>query len=92
MGKSGAEGDQLKEATHINTSLSALGHVMTSLASKAKHVPFRNSKLTRLLEDSLSGQAKSMMFIHIAPEVWQLNGRRRTPWDSQPPTHWPVAV
>ncbi|GAB4818535.1 hypothetical protein N2152v2_005581 [Parachlorella kessleri] len=68
VGKSGAEGEQLKEATHINTSLSALGHVMTSLASKAKHVPFRNSKLTRLLEDSLSGQAKSMMFIHVAPE------------------------
>lgn len=42
---------------------------MTSLASKAKHIPFRNSKLTRLLEDSLSGQAKSMMFIHVAPEV-----------------------
>lgn len=50
------------------------GHVMTSLASKAKHVPFRNSKLTRLLEDSLSGQAKSMMFIHVAPEV---GGQRR---------------
>lgn len=48
---------------------SLAGHVMTSLASKAKHVPFRNSKLTRLLEDSLSGQAKSMMFIHVAPEV-----------------------
>ncbi len=51
---------------------------MTSLASKAKHVPFRNSKLTRLLEDSLSGQAKSMMFIHVAPEVREAQESRAT--------------
>lgn len=61
-------GERLKEATNINTSLSSLGDVMAALASKAKHVPFRNSMLTQLLADSLSGQAKVMMFIHIAPE------------------------
>mmetsp|Transcript_37042 Transcript_37042/g.82352 ORF Transcript_37042/g.82352 Transcript_37042/m.82352 type:complete len:1045 (-) Transcript_37042:529-3663(-) len=67
--KSGAQGDRLTEATHINKSLSALGGVMASLASKNNHVPFRDSKLTALLQDSLSGQAKVMMFVHVAPEV-----------------------
>ena len=41
---------------------------MAALASKNNHVPFRNSKLTQLLADSLSGQAKVMMFMHVAPE------------------------
>lgn len=40
-----------------------------ALAAKSSHVPFRDSKLTALLQDSLSGNAKAMMFIHIAPEV-----------------------
>ena len=48
---------------------SALGNVMHSLASKSPHIPFRDSKLTQLLQDSLSGQAKTMMFMHVAPEV-----------------------
>lgn len=42
---------------------------MHALASKSAHVPFRDSKLTQLLQDSLSGQAKTMMFMHVAPEV-----------------------
>lgn len=42
---------------------------MHALASKNAHVPFRDSKLTQLLQDSLSGQAKTMMFMHVAPEV-----------------------
>ncbi|GFR53047.1 hypothetical protein Agub_g15747 [Astrephomene gubernaculifera] len=66
--KSGVEGERLREANSINTSLSALGTVMHSLASKSKHVPFRNSKLTELLADSLSGQAKVCMLMHVAPE------------------------
>ena len=69
MGKSEATGDRLEEAKHINRSLSALGDVMAALANKERHVPFRNSKLTQLLQDSLQGQAKAMMFIHISPEV-----------------------
>ena len=69
MGRSEATGDRLKEAQHINKSLAALGDVMASLANKDRHVPFRNSKLTQLLQDSLQGQAKAMMFMHIAPEV-----------------------
>ena len=42
---------------------------MHALASKNAHIPFRDSKLTQLLQDSLSGQAKTMMFMHVAPEV-----------------------
>lgn len=51
--KSEATGDRLKEAQHINKSLSALGDVIASLAQKNPHVPYRNSKLTQLLQDSL---------------------------------------
>lgn len=67
--RSEATGDRLKEAQHINKSLSALGDVMSSLANGNSHVPYRNSKLTQLLQDSLGGQAKTMMFMHISPEI-----------------------
>lgn len=53
-----AEGQQLKEAQNINKSLSALGDVIHALGSGSKHVPYRNSKLTFLLQDSLASSAK----------------------------------
>lgn len=51
--RSEVTGDRLKEAQHINKSLSALGDVIFALAQKSAHVPFRNSKLTQILQSSL---------------------------------------
>ncbi|AEE28407.1 P-loop nucleoside triphosphate hydrolases superfamily protein with CH (Calponin Homology) domain-containing protein [Arabidopsis thaliana] len=70
--KSEVTGDRLKEAQHINKSLSALGDVIASLSQKNNHIPYRNSKLTQLLQDALGGQAKTLMFIHISPELEDL--------------------
>lgn len=69
VGKSGAEGNRLREAQHINRSLSALGDVIAALRSRQGHVPFRNSKLTYLLQDSLSGDSKTLMVVQVRPRV-----------------------
>ncbi|KAG6627469.1 hypothetical protein CIPAW_15G130600 [Carya illinoinensis] len=61
-------GDRLREAQHINKSLSALGDVIFALAQKSPHVPYRNSKLTQLLQSSLGGQAKTLMFVQLNPD------------------------
>ncbi|KGN50095.1 kinesin-like protein KIN-14J isoform X1 [Cucumis sativus] len=67
--RSEATGDRLKEAQHINKSLSALGDVIFALAQKTPHIPYRNSKLTQVLQSSLGGQAKTLMFVQINPDV-----------------------
>ncbi|ELT91901.1 hypothetical protein CAPTEDRAFT_165042 [Capitella teleta] len=69
--KTGAAGDRLKEATKINLSLSALGNVISALVDgKCSHIPYRDSKLTRLLQDSLGGNAKTVMVANIGPADW----------------------
>ncbi|KNE67827.1 hypothetical protein AMAG_12544 [Allomyces macrogynus ATCC 38327] len=66
--KTGAAGDRLKEAAKINLSLSALGNCISALVDgKSSHVPFRDSKLTRLLQDSLGGNAKTLMLATMSP-------------------------
>jgi hypothetical protein len=73
VGKSHAEGDQLREAQKINQSLSALGNCISALTdSKRTHVPFRDSKLTFLLKDSLGGNCKTGLLVCCAPETEHL--------------------
>ncbi|XP_023188658.1 kinesin-like protein KIFC3 isoform X5 [Xiphophorus maculatus] len=67
IGKSGAEGSRLREAQCINKSLSALGDVISALRTRHAHVPFRNSRLTYLLQDSLSGDSKTLMMVQVSP-------------------------
>jgi len=68
ISRSEATGDRLKEAQHINKSLSCLGDVFMNLLSKNSHIPYRNSKLTFLLQDSLGGDSKTLMFVNVSPE------------------------
>ena len=66
--KTGATGDRLKEATKINLSLAALGNVISALVDgKSSHIPYRDSKLTRLLQNSLGGNAKTVMCANAGP-------------------------
>lgn len=68
--KSGATGQALKEAQNINKSLSALGDVISARAHGAGHIPFRNSTLTHLLQDSLSQDSKTLMFCCVSPVLY----------------------
>lgn len=63
--KSGAEGERLKEAQNINRSLLALGDVIQALRARQTHIPFRNSRLTYLLQDSLGKGSKTVMVVQV---------------------------
>jgi kinesin family protein 5 len=65
--KTGASGQRLNEAKLINLSLTCLGNVIHALSTKSPHVPYRDSKLTRLLQDSLGGNAKTSLIVTVAP-------------------------
>ena len=69
LARSLATGDRAKETASINKSLSALGDVFQALATKAAHIPYRNSKLTRLLAPCLGGSGRTMMLFNVSPDA-----------------------
>lgn len=71
VGKTGASGQTLEEAKKINKSLSALGNVINSLTDgKSTHVPYRDSKLTRILQESLGGNSRTTLIINCSPSSY----------------------
>ncbi|KIK96806.1 hypothetical protein PAXRUDRAFT_825569 [Paxillus rubicundulus Ve08.2h10] len=71
VGKTGASGQTLEEAKKINKSLSALGMVINALTdTKAKHIPYRDSKLTRILQESLGGNSRTTLIINCSPSAY----------------------
>jgi kinesin family protein 5 len=72
VSKTGAIGTRLDEAKTINKSLLALGNVIAALASgkSRQHVPYRDSKLTRLLKNSFGGNSKTTLIITVTPHSW----------------------
>ncbi|CAM0949200.1 unnamed protein product [Alopecurus aequalis] len=78
---SGAEGERLKEASNINKSLSTLSQVIMKLADRAcgkkTHVPYRDSKLTFLLQDSLGGNSKTLIIANVSPSLCTLKFAQR---------------
>ena len=69
LNKSGASGHVAKEGVAINKSLSALGDVMNARANKSEHVPYRNSTLTSVLQESLGGESKTLVIVQLSPSM-----------------------
>ena len=91
IAKTEATGQRLVEAAAINKSLSALGQVFTSLRTNQSHIPYRNSKLTHLLKDSLGGDAKCCIFINVSPAQSNLSETMGTLKFGQVCTRAPIA-
>ncbi|KAF8541673.1 P-loop containing nucleoside triphosphate hydrolase protein [Trichophaea hybrida] len=72
VGRSGAENKRAREAGMINQSLLTLGRVINALVDKSSHIPYRESKLTRLLQDSLGGRTKTTIIATISPAKMNL--------------------
>jgi len=71
--KTGVKGQQMEEAKAINKSLSALGQVIKALTStKIKHIPFRDSKLTRMLQDAIGGNSRTTLMICMSPSKYNV--------------------
>lgn len=74
VGKTGASGQTLEEAKKINKSLSALGMVINALTDgKSSHIPYRDSKLTRILQESLGGNSRTTLIINCSPCLYNLD-------------------
>ena len=73
VGKTQASGQTLAEAKMINKSLSALGNVIKALTSGASHVPYRDSKLTRVLQNSIGGNAKTSLVRTLKPALMPMS-------------------
>jgi len=71
--KTEVSGPQMKEAIELNRSLTALGDVIHAVATKHKSIPYRNHKLTQLLQDSIGGSAKTLMFVNCSPAASNIN-------------------
>eukprot|EP01065_Artemidia_motanka_P033234 TRINITY_DN4020_c2_g1_i2.p1 TRINITY_DN4020_c2_g1~~TRINITY_DN4020_c2_g1_i2.p1 ORF type:complete len:951 (+),score=301.10 TRINITY_DN4020_c2_g1_i2:53-2854(+) len=67
--KADTEGEQQRESSHINRSLSALSDVLKALSQGSRHIPFRNSKLTTLLSPCIGGNAKMQLFVTVSPDA-----------------------
>jgi len=72
IGRSGAKDGRAREAGNINQSLLTLGRVITNLVERAPHIPYRESKLTRLLQDSLGGRTKTSIIATVSPATINL--------------------
>lgn len=71
--ESGSTGAQAKEAFNINGSLKVLGDVIEAIKKNQKHIPFRESELTKLLQNNLIGSSKTLMFVNISPRPEHAN-------------------
>jgi kinesin family protein 5 len=73
ISKTGAEGVVLEEAKKINQSLSSLGNVINALTDGSQFIPYRNSKLTRILQESLGGNSKTTLIVTCSPSIYNEN-------------------